>query len=112
MRTTVRLASTAILLIATSMGCTIRYSQILVGEIARVPTAPMRNGDTGTEVGIGGPGAAPAVIAFSEPMSTKELMTVPCEVAFAQVDYRGKYYAYYVAVNFPEVEVISYCTSP
>jgi hypothetical protein len=112
MRSTLRLGSVAILLVATSMGCTIRYSQVLVGEIARVSTSPMRNSDTGTEVGIGGPGSPPAVIAFSEPMSSDELMTVPCEVAFAQIDYRGKYYAYYIAANFPEVEVISYCTSP
>jgi len=66
MRSTVRLVSAAILLVATSMGCTIRYSQSLVGEIARVSMSPMRNSDTGTEVGIGGPGAAPAVITFSE----------------------------------------------
>lgn len=112
MRAALRLVPAAILLVAMSMGCTIRYSQILVGEIARVSTSPMRNSDTGTEVGIGGPGSAPAVITFSEPMSTEELMTAPCEVAFAQIDYRGKYYAYYIAVNFPEVEVISYCTSP
>lgn len=97
---------------ATPLGCTIRYSQTLVGEIARVSTAETRNSDTGTEVGIGGPLSAPAVIAFSEPMGSEELMTLPCEVAFSQIDYRGRYYAYYIAVNFPEVEVISYCVSP
>jgi hypothetical protein len=40
-------------LVATSVGCAIRRSQSLVGEIARVSTAPIANSDTGIEVGIG-----------------------------------------------------------
>lgn len=114
MRATVRLVSAAILLVATSMGCTIRYSQSLVGEIARVSTTPIANSDTGIEVGIGpvqpaGSGGS-AVIAFSEPMAAQELLTVPCEVALAQVDYRGKWYSiYYITGNFPETEVVAYC---
>jgi len=51
-----------------------------------------------------------AVIAFSEPMAAHELLTVPCEVALAQVDYRGKWYSiYYITGNFPEIEVVAYC---
>ncbi len=90
-------------------GCTIRYSQNLVGEIRRVDTRPIQNADSGTEVGLL---TARTVISFSEPESAHELMSLPCEVAFSQVDYRSKWYAYLISVNFPEVEVTSYCVGP
>ena len=98
----------AILLVGALPGCTVRYSQTLVGEIARVQGAPMQNSDSGVSVGIGFPSGT-ATIAFSEPMHAGELLNVPCEVALAYVDYRAMYFGYYLAVDFPEVEVVSYC---
>ncbi len=34
---------------------------------------------------------------------------VPCESGLAQLDYRGTWYAFYIAANFPEVSLRSYC---
>lgn len=64
------------------------------------------NSDSGVAIGL-----APrnAVIAFSEPDSADDLMTLPCEVALAQVDYRGIFYAFYITAEFPAVEVTAYC---
>jgi hypothetical protein len=101
--------SSAFLLAAAALlaGCTLRYSQALVGRIARIEGVPISNSDSGVEVGL----APSAVIAFSEPMDARELETLPCELSLAQVDYRGKWYAFYITVNFPEVEVKSYCVA-
>lgn len=76
------------------------------------PGPPLHNGDTGIEVGLGLPGGEPSVIAFSEPMASNELMSLPCEVAFSAVDYRAIYYAYYFAVKIPEIKTTSYCLPP
>lgn len=103
----------ALALFATAdAGCTIRYSQTLVGSIERMAPQPVKNQDLGVEVGIGTPGSSPAVLTFSEPESPADLLALPCDVANAQVDYRGAYYAYYVAVNFPQTRVLSYCAAP
>jgi len=56
--------------------------------------------------------AAPLVATFSEPESPADLLTLPCDVANAQVDYRGAYYAYYLAVNFPQTRMVTYCVAP
>lgn len=103
------LASYLVLLAIAFGGCTARYSQSIVGEIRRVDIngMPIRNSDSGTEVGL----LYPRGIVFSEPMAADELMAVPCDVAVGQVDYRSKWYTYYVSVNFPEVGVTSYCIS-
>jgi hypothetical protein len=98
--------------VAIGGGCTIRYSQTVVGSIERLGPSPVKNQDLGVEVGIGGPSAAPAVVTFSEPESPADLLTLPCEVANAQVDYRGAYYAYYLAVNFPQTRTVTYCVAP
>jgi hypothetical protein len=98
----------ACLLLAALPGCTMRYSQTLVGEIARIQGTPMQNSDSGVSVGIGLPGQT-VTIAFSEPMHAGELLNVPCDVALAYVDYRAMYIGYYLAVDFPEVKVVSYC---
>jgi hypothetical protein len=98
----------ACLLQAPLSGCTLRYSQTLAGEVVRIQGTPMQNSDSGVAVGIGFPGGT-ATIAFSEPMHAGELLNVPCEVALAAVDYRAMYFGYYLAVDFPAVEVVSYC---
>jgi hypothetical protein len=94
------------------VGCTIRYSQTLVGSIERLGPSSVKNQDLGVEVGIGGPSAAPLVATFSEPESPTDLLTLPCDVANAQLDYRGAYYAYYLAVNFPQTRTVTYCVAP
>ena len=101
-----------LLVLATAgVGCTIRYSQTMVGEIRRVQTAPIQNADVGTSFGVLGPNA---VYVLNEPRSTSELATLPCDVALAEVDYRGKWFGvplYYVypTASFPEVQLTSYC---
>ncbi len=46
----------------------------------------------------------------SEPLSSKEMAaSVPCESGLSQIDYRGTWYAFYIAANFPEVQLRSYC---
>jgi len=112
LRTRLALACALLVPLSSAMGCTIRYSQALVGSIERISTRPISTNDTGTEVGIGGPGAPPLAITFSEPMAPHELLSLPCEILVTQIDYRGKYYAYYIGVNFPETEITSYCVSP
>ena len=89
--------------------CTIRYSQGVVGRVVQVKQPALMNSDQGVEVGIGYFGA-PAVIAFSEPIPSHEMATaVPCESGLTQIDYRGTWYAFYIAANFPEVSLRSYC---
>lgn len=104
------IAGLALALVASALGgCTVRYSQSIVGEIRRVDFKglPIRNKDSGTEVGL----LYPVGIVFSEPMAADKLMALPCDVGIAEVDYRSKWYTYYVSVNFPEVGVTSYCIS-
>ena len=97
----------ALLALLCALGCTARYSQILVGRIGRFEGPPISNSDSGIEVGIGLGGSS--VITFSEPASARELAAPPCEVELSQIDYRGTWYAYYVEANFPQVEATSYC---
>ena len=90
--------------------CTIRYSQNVVGRIAQVKQPAIVNSDQGVEVGVGYFGAL-AVIKFSEPIPSHEMAAaVPCESGLAQFDYRGIWYAFYLAANFPEVSLRSYCS--
>jgi len=91
---------------AGSLGCTIRYSQSLVGSLKRVSRSPITNSDSGISLGIQ-PRAG--VISFSEPDSAGELLSIPCEVAVSEVDYRGVFYTFYITAVFPEVKTISYC---
>ncbi len=89
--------------------CTIRYSQNVVGRVAQVKKPAIINSDQGLEVGVGYLGFL-AVIKFSEPIPSHEMASaVPCESGLAQFDYRGTYYAFYLAANLPEVSLRSYC---
>ena len=67
------------------------------------------NSDSGSEIGIGMGG-----LVIREPKPSRELVSGPCEVALAQVDYRGTlanalWFALFLNANFPRVEVRSYC---
>ena len=95
-----------------TLGCTARYSQILVGRIGRFEGRPITNSDSGIELGIGVPLGGTSVITFSEPPSPRDLAAPPCEIELTQIDYRATWYAYYVVANFPEVETTSYCVVP
>jgi hypothetical protein len=95
------IAAAGLILAVVGMGCTIRYSQTMVGTIEPVKSSPITNRATGIEGGIGGIGASPLVIAFSEPTAANELMNVPCDLALSQVDYRGMFFSFYLAVNIP-----------
>src|SRR5437867_6086770 len=98
----------AMLFVCASAGCTVRYSQTITGRIERLKQNPVEVSDMGTEVGLFAPNN---VITFHEPRGSGELLMIPCDVALAEVDYRSKWYTYYVSVNFPEVKVISYCVA-
>jgi hypothetical protein len=96
------------------VGCTIRYSQALVGEIQRPMPGPVQNADSGTAFGLLGPRA---VWTLHEPMSAEALQSLPCDVALAEVDYRAKWFGIplwyvYPSASFPAVRVISYCSIP
>jgi hypothetical protein len=112
LKTTTRAAALALTLAIVS-GCTIRYSQSMVGAVEKMtPPPPVANSDSGIEIGLGLPiagQAGPVGIAFSEPDSAEELLSLPCEVALAEVDYRGIFYVFYIAAVFPAVETTSYC---
>ena len=104
----------ALLALLITNGCTLRYSQSLVGEIRHFRPGSVQNADTGTEFGLMGPRA---VFTVSEPLSADELLSIPCEVALAEVDYRAKWFGIpllYVMPTgrFPEVKVTSYCVTP
>jgi len=96
----------SLILMAPALGCTIRYSQSLAGSLKRVTTMPVKNSDGGIAVGVQ---PRVGVISFSEPDSAGELLSIPCEVAVSEVDYRGTFYTVYITAVFPEVETISYC---
>jgi len=93
-------------------GCTVRFSQHLVGEIeSRGPTRTLQTSGSGAEFGVVGPRA---VWVLDEPRSAYEITTPVCEVAFAQVDYRKRWFGIpvfyvYPAASFPETRVTSYC---
>lgn len=87
----------ALLASLTTAGCTIRYSQTLAGEIWRVEPRSIQNSDSGVDV-FG--------IAFSEPTSSDELLSLPCEAGLVEVDYRGIFYYF---VSIPTVRTVSYC---
>ena len=76
-------------------------------RVVRVKQRPLMNSDQGVELGVGFAGLS--VITFSEPIPSHEMADkVPCETGVAQVDYRGTFYIFYLAVNFPEVALRSY----
>jgi hypothetical protein len=79
----------ALLALLITTGCTIRYSQSLVGEIRHFRPGSVQNADSGTEFGLMG---SMALFTISEPQSTDELLSIPCEVALAEVDYRAKWF--------------------
>ena len=101
----------AILLVTTLVGtgCTIRYSQTMVGEIYPIDTPPVASESTGLGIGIGTPLAGPITITFTEPDGVDELLDVSCDLALTQTDYRSTYVAFYLAVEIPKVEATSYC---
>ena len=93
--------------LAGAAGCTIRHSQMVVGELERVATPAMNHRDTGFELGFGAAGQG---LTFSEPTAPHELLLAPCEVALAQTDTRAMvFYLYYFTFGFPQSEVVSYC---
>lgn len=91
--------------LAFGMGCTLRYSQTVIGSIESVESFKVVNSDSGVDVGL----LAPYGITFTEPLGAGKVANYPCEVQFTQVDYRSKWYAYYIRVDFPKVEVTTYC---
>ena len=104
-----RTLASALLLasIAWEAGCTIRHSQMVVGELVRVSTPAVKHRDTGFEMGLG---SAAQGLTFSEPTSSHELLLAPCEVALAQTDTRAMvFYLYYLTLGFPQSEVVWYC---
>jgi hypothetical protein len=103
-----RVRVTGLLLLVVMLGgCTARYSQVLVGSIRRLETTPVKQSDSGFEMGLGTPSA---LIAFSEPTSARDLSAPACEVELTEVDYRGTWFSlYYLAFNFPKVKTTSYC---
>jgi hypothetical protein len=105
-----RTAALVLLASVVSTGCTIRHSQTIAGRLERVNLAPIHNANGGVEVGIGF-GTNILVATFSEPMSSHELLTIPCDSGIVQVDYRALAYAYYIAGSFPELKTTAYCVS-
>ena len=93
-------------LVTTTAGCMMRYSQSITGSIHKVQTYKIANSGTGTDVGLE---AFPYGITFREPKGAAELANYPCDVEMLQVDYRSKWYAYYIRVDSPAVEVTTYC---
>ena len=98
----------AFVLLLIGTGCTVRYSQGMVGRIERLSERPIVNSDSGVEIGLVGP---TAVIAFSEPIPAKELSSPICEYSLTEVDYRGTWYAFYIIGNFPEIKTTGYCVT-
>lgn len=101
-----------VILFAVSLGCTMRYSHTIGGTIESAENFKIVNSSSGVDVGLNLGGAysnAPNGIAFSDPDGAKDVANYPCEVQFSQVDYRSRWYAYWVRVDFPKVEVITYC---
>ena len=92
-------------------GCTIRYSQTMVGRITRVSGASTSNSSSGSEIGLGYPGASSLVLTLQEPKSAEDLAAAQCEAVLTQVDYRGTWFSFYVAYNAPKVETTAYCVS-
>jgi len=105
----------ALLASLVATGCTIRYSQTLVGEIRSVRGSPLQKTETGAEFGILGP---LSLVTISEPQSAVELLSTDCDVALAEADYRGKWagwpmlYVLFPTASFPTARVTSYCVSP
>ena len=89
-------------------GCTLRYSQTMVGRIVRVQPHHIQNRDGGVEAGVGF-GPLGAVVTIKEPMSGRELLAVPCSLGLTQLDYRSMNYGFYLAVAIPNVEAQMYC---
>ena len=110
-RTQRTLLAATVLPVVLGLGCTMRYSQTLVGEIRRVDmTTPIQNADGGTAFGP----YPNLVFVLKEPRSAVELATLPCDVPLAQVDYRAKWFGvplfyFYPSASFPEVTLTSYC---
>jgi hypothetical protein len=101
-------------LVTASAACTVRYSQSITGSIHKVQTYKIMNSDNGIDVGLGFGGDTDEYkighgIAFREPKGPAELAGYPCDAQMTQVDYRSKWYAEYIRVDSPEVEVTTYC---
>jgi hypothetical protein len=97
-----------------SAACTVRYSQSITGSIHKVQTYKLTNAVSGTDVGIGFGGQIDLYkeehgIQFKKPKGAAELANYPCDSQMVQVDYRSKWYAYYIRVDFPEVQLTTYC---
>lgn len=101
-----RLACLTVALVLPLCSCTIRYSQSMVGSIQRISPRPVSNSDSGFGIGL-----HPTLLTatLSEPRSADELMTLPCDVALTEVDYRALFYAFYISFVFPEVKDVAYC---
>ncbi len=109
-RSRASLGFTAVAAVLLSSACTIRHSQMMVGEIHPITTRPIQVAETGTELGLAGPSG----YSLHEPKSAAELLSLPCEVALAELDYRGHWFGlpvwyFYPSANFPEIKVTQYC---
>lgn len=93
-------------LVVGASGCTIRYSQTLVGTIEPVQSAPITHSASGFGIGLGSTNA----LTFSEPRAVNELIDSPCDLALSQSDYRGTWFSlYYVSFVWPKTETVAYC---
>lgn len=93
------------LLVMFSLGCTIRYSQTLVGTIEPIEGMPLKNQADAFALGL----YPAAGIAFSEPTESSQLLDLPCDVALSQVDYRAMWFSVYLTFLFPKIEGTAYC---
>lgn len=99
-------------LFAFPIGCTIRYSHTVGGSIPSGEFFKVVNSSDGVDVGFGTSNAYQnglSGIAFSDPDGAKAVANYPCEVLFSEVDYRSRFYAYYIRADFPKVQVTTYC---
>ena len=93
-------------------GCTARYSHTITGSIVKINSYKVVNTSSGTDVGLNWGGAyvkAANGIAFKKPKGPAELANYPCDKQLVEVDYRSKFYVYWIRVDFPEVKVTNYC---
>ena len=101
-------------LVTASAGCTVRYSQSIIGSIHKVQMYKRVNSDHGFDLGVGFPNGIEQFkvehgIAFSKPKGAAELASYPCDAEMVQVDYRSKWAAYYIRVDVPKMEATTYC---
>jgi hypothetical protein len=93
-------------------GCTVRYSQTIGGSIHKADSFKVVNSESGMDIGFNGGGSyvkAANGIAFGDQLSAKETANYPCDMQFTEVDYRTRFYVYWIRIDFPKVETTTYC---